>query len=1703
MRVRTLFIISCFFVWPLFADKVSKEEFNLSTPEQIAALTGDSQYLIGGVISPLSGQPVLTQTDLIVRGAQEIVLNRIYIPPNIPSSFNKHKKNQNEWHQFELCDYVTTHYKGWKFLSHVYLIAAPALMQFRVTEPNGLTLYFKLSGPGNSITTYTGPLQGINNIAGSTPSGKSDPRNTRISYDDSKITVYSSDGTVRIYRWKIKDGFYDHVYLLEKEYLPSGKLLRYQYINNHPYLIESCDPQERFVYATLRIDGSPWDKECKFTSSTGQIAHHNYYQRRIPTNIKENGVRQKNLFICPPMLGAVSSPFYRAESSDYNDYFLLSHFSGQADIFRCEYQSIGNLYRVDKLLFPVGLNDNYVPVHQISYQPAVAGEKAGITTVNNSDGTSMIYHFSKDFLLTLIQYFGANGQLEKEKSIQWFDNQWMKTIQWKDHRTGSFHQRTYEYDRYGNPILETLTGNLTGDNPNEILTTKRTFSEDGRNLLLREETEDGKVIALFYHANTNLLSKKLTKDIDKVILREFFAYDDCNNLILTISDDGSGEDSDDLSHVSQRTIKKYTLRQSAPFLHMPEWIEETYLENGTEKPLKKTRFIYDNQGNIAEEEIYDAQGKYAYTIYKTYNERGDVLTVTNRLAQQAISTYDLRGRPKTGINFSNRIEKIFRYDTKGRLREITEKGDDGISRTISSEYDFQDRRIQKRDHFQNVTNYTYDLLVGEIRKTDFPPIASLEKQTTPVTTTTSHDSFGRKLTQTDANGYTTTYCYNVYGNPTEIIHPNGGREIFRYTKNGQLSFHTDLDNLTTHYQRDILGRILAKTYMTSDGNTYAQQTFTYNGFNLLSETNKEGHVRIYSYDGSGRKIREEYLTQVTDYEYNPLGWLSKTIKWNGDNTLITLYERDLEGRILEESRATPTGSLLYKISYTYDDDGNQETITRIINEQEAVETFTYDSFGRQKKHQDALGNIWETTYSENHTNEIGQKVLKTTNFDPQGTQTIEISDAYHRLARKEIVQGAKILSCKEITYDPHGNQLFQKDYVYENGIYKNTQIAAYAYTSMHQLATSTRAFGTDLARTTAYTYFLGGKVKTKTHPSGTTLFYTYNPLGDIEQVRSSDNTIHHRFAHNLEGDLIEAFDEINHTHFTRVVDPFGNILQEDLSTGIQLIKDYDAFNRLTYLKMGQWGEVIYTYDPMYLRSVERYSSHSNPLYEHTYDHYDPSGHLISESPIGKIGQTYHKTTPLRQKALITNPHFSEEYLYDVIGNLEHKIMHDCEHHYTYDSLSQITSEDQITYCHDSLYNRTHQNGLPSPTNDLNELITLSYDENGNQKHLGTYTLHYDALNRLTQAISDTQKINILYDPLGRRLTKTVHDKTYFGWKESLHEHYLYHGSHEIGAKTVDNKLLNLRVLGLGHDQKIPKTISIEIQEQILAPLLDCQNNIRALVDIHRQHMTPLSYTAFGEELSSPSNSPWGFASKRYDPELGIINFGKRYYIPTLGRWLTTDPLGTIDSINLYQYNFNNPFRYYDPEGESLLGFICGIGQMIAGAALVVTGTVIEVATFGGWTVGFTLQAQAGLALMTTGFTQALYNSKDLSHNGRWNDGLGNSFSWKNPFSSSEVQKQKNTDVYAPDRPLPLTENGIPIPETDAPHTELGTRDGSKGKYPQAREFDGDGKPVRDIDFTDHGYPNNHPNPHQHRPAQNPTGGTPQRGKPEPLPEWRY
>jgi len=90
-------------------------------------------------------------------------------------------------------------------------------------------------------------------------------------------------------------------------------------------------------------------------------------------------------------------------------------------------------------------------------------------------------------------------------------------------------------------------------------------------------------------------------------------------------------------------------------------------------------------------------------------------------------------------------------------------------------------------------------------------------------------------------------------------------------------------------------------------------------------------------------------------------------------------------------------------------------------------------------------------------------------------------------------------------------------------------------------------------------------------------------------------------------------------------------------------------------------------------------------------------------------------------------------------------------------------------------------------------------------------------------------------------------------------------------------------------------------------------------------------------------------------------------------------------------------------------------------------------------------------------------------------------------------------------PLPKDANGNLQPDSRYPHTQLGTRQGRNGSYRQSIEFDAEGKPVRRIDWTDHGRPNGHTNPHQHiaEPTQagippTSTGGSFKWGTAQPL-----
>ncbi|MGH8488167.1 MAG: RHS repeat-associated core domain-containing protein [Gammaproteobacteria bacterium] len=67
------------------------------------------------------------------------------------------------------------------------------------------------------------------------------------------------------------------------------------------------------------------------------------------------------------------------------------------------------------------------------------------------------------------------------------------------------------------------------------------------------------------------------------------------------------------------------------------------------------------------------------------------------------------------------------------------------------------------------------------------------------------------------------------------------------------------------------------------------------------------------------------------------------------------------------------------------------------------------------------------------------------------------------------------------------------------------------------------------------------------------------------------------------------------------------------------------------------------------------------------------------------------------------------------------------------------------------------------------------------------------------------------------------------------------------------------------------------------------------------------------------NEP-GYTGKFAEPDLGIQNFGARWYDPRIGRFLSIDPAGfdpqNPQSFNRYAYANNNPYRYVDPDGRA-------------------------------------------------------------------------------------------------------------------------------------------------------------------------------------------
>ena len=81
-----------------------------------------------------------------------------------------------------------------------------------------------------------------------------------------------------------------------------------------------------------------------------------------------------------------------------------------------------------------------------------------------------------------------------------------------------------------------------------------------------------------------------------------------------------------------------------------------------------------------------------------------------------------------------------------------------------------------------------------------------------------------------------------------------------------------------------------------------------------------------------------------------------------------------------------------------------------------------------------------------------------------------------------------------------------------------------------------------------------------------------------------------------------------------------------------------------------------------------------------------------------------------------------------------------------------------------------------------------------------------------------------------------------------------------------------------------------------------------------------NYDAFGVEKNPDSNdaNPFRYCGEYFDVETGTYYLRARYYNPTVGRFLSEDPIR--DGLNWYTYCYNNPVLFIDPSGYTAYVF---------------------------------------------------------------------------------------------------------------------------------------------------------------------------------------
>jgi RHS repeat-associated protein len=183
---------------------------------------------------------------------------------------------------------------------------------------------------------------------------------------------------------------------------------------------------------------------------------------------------------------------------------------------------------------------------------------------------------------------------------------------------------------------------------------------------------------------------------------------------------------------------------------------------------------------------------------------------------------------------------------------------------------------------------------------------------------------------------------------------------------------------------------------------------------------------------------------------------------------------------------------------------------------------------------------------------------------------------------------------------------------------------------------------------------------------------------------------------------------------------------------------------------------------------------------------------------------------------------------------------------------------------------------------------------------------WDFENRLTQAVvpgTNGGTSTFRYDSFGRRIQKSSSLGT---------TNYLYDGPTLI--ETIDSSagIISRDAPGFSLDEPLSQLSS----GTIVYYEADGSRSITSLSTSSGAVVSTYSYDSFGIPLSTTGalTTAFQYTAREFEEELGIYQYRARYYDPSIGRFLSEDPIAFGGGVNFYSYVLNNPVVLIDPTG---------------------------------------------------------------------------------------------------------------------------------------------------------------------------------------------